>query len=226
MIAAAKRCSRAIPNGNSERKIAIRLRAPPPFELSWKKFISQRVSGRTQQGSPMQREFPAAPLVGAGAIIVEAGRVLLIRRGTQPMKGRWSIPGGLVELGESLTAAVQREAREETGLDVEPLELVELLDRIHREDGRVRYHFVIADYLCRLRSGTAVAGSDADAVRWATAEECLAGGPLDLDPITARIVQAGFERSRALPGLETSPEANDSEAETSEEEKPSREPRA
>ena len=85
----------------------------------------------------LQREYPASPLVGVGAVIVRDGRVLLVRRGTEPLRGRWSIPGGLIEVGEMLREAVVREAREETGLEVEPVELVELLDRIHR-NGRAR----------------------------------------------------------------------------------------
>jgi ADP-ribose pyrophosphatase YjhB (NUDIX family) len=101
----------------------------------------------------MQREFPLAPLVGVGAVIVENGRVLLVRRGREPLKGQWSLPGGLLELGEGLTNGVEREVREETGLIVEPVELIELLDRINREDDRVRYHYVIADYLCRVKAG-------------------------------------------------------------------------
>ena len=114
----------------------------------------------------MQREFPSSPLVGVGAVVVDLGRVLLIRRGTEPLKGQWSLPGGMLELGESLMAGVVREVREETGLAVEVVELVELLDRIHREEDRVRYHYVIADYLCRLTGGVLQAASDADAVRW------------------------------------------------------------
>src|SRR5947209_5416458 len=102
----------------------------------------------------LQREFPASPLVGVGAVIVHQDRVLLIQRGTEPARGVWSIPGGLIEVGEMLHEAVVREVREETGLEVEPVELVELLDRIFREDNRIRYHYVIADYLCRVTGGT------------------------------------------------------------------------
>jgi ADP-ribose pyrophosphatase YjhB (NUDIX family) len=146
----------------------------------------------------MQREYPEAPLVGVGAVIVHEERVLLIRRGTEPMKGRWSIPGGLVELGETLTDAVRRETREETGLEVEPVALVELLDRIYKEDARadkrknIRYHYVIADYLCRLTSGKARAGSDAAEIHWAARAEWTGKSELDLDPITARILEAGW----------------------------------
>ena len=144
----------------------------------------------------MQREYPEAPLVGVGAVLVQAGRVLLIRRGTEPMKGRWSIPGGLVELGESLTDAVRRECLEETGLAVEPVALVELLDRIHREQTQVRYHYVIADYLCRVTGGIPQAGSDAAELYWASPAEWNSPGPLNLDPVTVRVVEAGWQLAR------------------------------
>ncbi|MGA2831557.1 MAG: NUDIX hydrolase [Terracidiphilus sp.] len=146
----------------------------------------------------MQREFPSAPLVGVGAVIVETGRVLLVRRGTEPLKGHWSLPGGLVELGEGLPDAVVREVREETGLVVEPVELIELLDRIHREADRVRYHYVIADYLCRATGGKLLAASDADAVRWAERAEWNSHGALRLDPITVRVIEAGWQRAQTL----------------------------
>ena len=146
----------------------------------------------------MQREFPSAPLVGVGAVIVEEGRVLLVRRGTEPLKGHWSLPGGLVELGEALSDGVKREVREETGLDVEPMELIELLDRIHREADRVRYHYVIADYLCRVTGGTLLAASDADAVRWVERSEWNSHSALQLDPITVRVIEAGWQRAQKL----------------------------
>jgi ADP-ribose pyrophosphatase YjhB (NUDIX family) len=146
----------------------------------------------------MQREFPSAPLVGVSAVIVEEGRVLLVRRGTEPLKGHWSLPGGLVELGEGLLSAVVREVREETGLVVEPVELIELLDRIHREADRVRYHYVIADYLCRVTGGKLLAASDADAVRWVERAEWNSHGALQLDPITVRVIEAGWQRAQKL----------------------------
>jgi mutator protein MutT len=146
----------------------------------------------------MQREFPSAPLVGVGAVIVEAGQVLLVRRGTEPLKGHWSLPGGLVELGEGLLNAVVREVREETGLVVEPVELIELLDRIHREADRVRYHYVIADYLCRVTGGKLLAASDADAVRWVARAEWNSHGTLQLDPITVRVIEAGWQMAQKL----------------------------
>ena len=151
----------------------------------------------------MIREFPEVPLVGAGAVVVHAGRVLLIQRGREPLKGHWSLPGGLVELGESLQAAVVREVEEETGLLVEPVELVELLDRIYRDGDRIRYHYVIADYLCRVKAGSLndgvlKAASDADAVRWVERAQWNSHSALVVDPITARVIEAGWQRARAL----------------------------
>ena len=151
----------------------------------------------------MQREFPSVPLVGVGAVVVDGDRVLLVRRAQEPMKGRWTIPGGLLELGEKLHEAVVREAREETGLLVEPVELVELLDRIHGEDDRVRYHYVIADYLCQATGGTLQAASDVDAARWVERAEWNGDVALDLDPVTVRVIEAGWQRARALRAKET-----------------------
>jgi 8-oxo-dGTP diphosphatase len=143
----------------------------------------------------MDREFPKTPLVGVGAVIVEDGRVLLVQRGREPLKGHWSLPGGLIELGESLRGGVVREVREETGLEVEPVELIELLDRIHRDNNRVRYHYVIADYLCRVTGGRLQAASDADAVRWVERAEWNSHSVLVLDPITVRVIEAGWQRA-------------------------------
>lgn len=145
----------------------------------------------------MRREFPSAPLVGVGAVVIQQGRVLLVRRASEPMKGRWSLPGGLLELGESLAEGVVREVREETGLEVEVLDLVELLDRIHRQADRVRYHYVIADYLCRVVGGELCAASDADAVRWAERTEWSSHSALQIEPITARVIEAGWQMARA-----------------------------
>jgi mutator protein MutT len=149
----------------------------------------------------LQREFPVAPLVGVGAVIVDEGRVLLAQRGHEPGLGRWSIPGGLIEVGESLSEAVVREVREETGLEVEPVELVELLDRIHRDGERVRYHYVIADYLCRVVGGELRAASDAAAVRWVERGEWNSHSALVLDPITVRIIEAGWQRAKGMEGM-------------------------
>jgi 8-oxo-dGTP diphosphatase len=150
----------------------------------------------------MQREYPAAPLLGVGAVVVERGRVLLVRRGREPLKGHWTLPGGVLELGEAVTAGVVREVMEETGLTVEALELLELVDRIHREGDRVRYHYVIADYLCRVTGGTLEAGSDAEAVRWVERAEWNSHSALVLDPVTVRIIELGWRRAQALASAE------------------------
>jgi 8-oxo-dGTP diphosphatase len=161
----------------------------------------------------MQREFPSAPLVGVGAVVVHEGRVLLVRRGQAPLKGHWTLPGGVLELGESLIEGVAREVREETGLMVEPVELIELLDRIHKLGDRIQFHYVIADYLCRVTGGALRAASDADAVRWVKRSEWNHGAlapnsVLDpvvapevvpvLDPITVRVIEKGWQRARVL----------------------------
>jgi 8-oxo-dGTP diphosphatase len=123
----------------------------------------------------MSFEYPSVPVVGVGAVIVRDGRVLIIRRAHEPRKGEWSLPGGKVELGETMTEAVRREMKEETGLDVDVGPLVELFDRVHRDaEGRVRYHFVIADFLCVPIGGQEQAGDDADALAWAGADDLAA----------------------------------------------------
>ena len=131
-------------------------------------------------------------------MVVHDNRVLLVKRGHEPALGQWSIPGGLIDVGETLREAVSREVREETGLEVEPIELIELLDRIHRHDGRVRYHYVIADYLCRVAGGTLAAASDAAAVRWAERAEWNSHSALRLDPITTRVIETAWQRARAI----------------------------
>jgi len=148
----------------------------------------------------MQREFPETPLMGVGAVVVDEGCVLLVRRGTEPLKGQWSLPGGLVELGEPLLDAVVREVREETGLTVQPLELIEVLDRIHRQGERVQYHYVVADYLCRVTGGELRAASDADEARWVERAEWSAPGELELDPVAVRVIEAGWRRDHELKG--------------------------
>lgn len=115
-----------------------------------------------------QRTYPDRPIVGVGAVIIDGDSVLLVKRAHEPLKGEWSLPGGAVEVGESLEAALIREVREETCLDVRVGPVVEVLDRIGRDaNDRVEYHFVIVDYLCRVAGGTAECGSDAEEVVWA-----------------------------------------------------------
>ena len=100
----------------------------------------------------MAREYPAQPVVGVGAVVVRDGRALIVKRAHEPRKGEWSLPGGLVDLGESLADAARREVKEETGLDVDPEAIIETFDRVHRDpDGRIRFHFVIVDFVCESR---------------------------------------------------------------------------
>ena len=114
------------------------------------------------------RQYPDRPIVGVGAVIVAGGKVVLIRRKYEPLKGHWSLPGGMVEVGEPLETALTREMQEETGLVVDVGPVIEVFDRIMRdEQHRVRYHFVLIDYLCWPSSGTLRAGSDVDAAIWA-----------------------------------------------------------
>ena len=116
------------------------------------------------------RKYPDRPIVSVGAVIIDGDRVLLVQRGQEPLKGQWSLPGGVVEIGETLEAALAREVREETSLDVVVGPLVEVLDSISRDAaGRAEYHYVIVDYASRVRRGTTTEparGSDAADVRW------------------------------------------------------------
>lgn len=146
----------------------------------------------------VQREFPLCPLVGVGAVVVHKGRVLVARRGHAPMKGRWTLPGGLLELGETMAEGVAREVREETGLLVEAVELIEVIDRILKQEERIQFHYVIADYLCRVAGGELHAASDADAVRWIEPAEWAGVSDLGLDSITARVIEKGWQKARSL----------------------------
>ncbi len=143
----------------------------------------------------MKREFPDHPIVGVGGVVIHRNRVLLIRRGGEPLKGEWSIPGGMLELGEELAAGVRRELKEETGLDVEPLQVIATFDRIvlqeppprarrpvagrlrpgepraSGDDARVRYHYVIIDYVCRWKAARLRPASDVLEACWVRRED-------------------------------------------------------
>jgi 8-oxo-dGTP diphosphatase len=120
----------------------------------------------------IKRDYPDRPIVGVGAVIVENRRVVVVKRGGEPLKGQWSIPGGMLELGETLRQGAQREACEETGLEVEAGEVLEVFDSIYRDpDGKTQYHYVLIDFLCRPMAGELCAGSDAGEVRWVTADD-------------------------------------------------------
>jgi 8-oxo-dGTP diphosphatase len=118
------------------------------------------------------REYPARPIVGVSAVIFDAGHVLLVLRGHAPMQGEWSLPGGALEVGETLEEGVKREVLEETGLIVKPVVIVEVFDRISRDDaGRVQFHYVLVDYLCRVIGGSPKFASDAADLRWAALDD-------------------------------------------------------
>ncbi len=154
----------------------------------------------------MAKEYPDRPVVGVGGVVIETGRALLIKRGTEPLLGEWSIPGGTLELGESLQEGVARELREETGLEVRVLELIEVFDRIFRDakvagaEGtrRPKYHYVIADYLCERVAGEARASSDVTDIAYATEEELE---KFRLTPTATRVLQRAFvmDRERRKP---------------------------
>jgi ADP-ribose pyrophosphatase YjhB (NUDIX family) len=139
----------------------------------------------------MKREFPEVPLVGVGAVIVEDDRVLLVKRAHPPIQGQWSIPGGVLEVGELVREAAVREAREETGLIVEPGELLGVFDRVLRNaEQRVQYHYVLIDFLCRRVGGELLAASDAAEARWFTREELPA---LKLSKDTHEVIWSAFD---------------------------------
>ena len=144
----------------------------------------------------MKREYPEQPLVGVGAIIVEDGRVALIKRGHAPLLGEWSIPGGVLEVGETLREAAVREALEETGLAVATLDLLGVFDRVIRDDGgKVLYHYVLIDFLCRRTGGELTAAGDAAEARWFTPEEAMC---LPLARDTREVVRLALEKAGCL----------------------------
>ncbi len=146
----------------------------------------------------MKREYPEAPIAAVGAVIIDGDRVLLVRRGKAPLAGEWSLPGGVVELGETLEEALQREVQEETGLVVEPLSTAAALDRIHRDaSGAVQYHYILVDYLCRVSGGTLCCGGDAADAQWVTLDHLREGAVAGLAAATASFIVESCARVEA-----------------------------
>ncbi|MGA8144693.1 MAG: NUDIX hydrolase [Candidatus Acidiferrales bacterium] len=138
-----------------------------------------------------RREYPEQPMVGVGGVVIADGRALLIRRGSPPLEGEWSIPGGMLEINETIVEGVQRELLEETAIEVKVLELIEVFERITTDtDGRAKYHFVILDYLCEVVQGEALAGSDVTDVAWVEEAELA---KYSLTPTATRVIQKAFE---------------------------------
>ena len=140
------------------------------------------------------RRYPKRPLVGVGALIFERGRILMAQRGKQPLKGWWSLPGGALELGESLDTAVRREVREETGLEIEPLRVFEIFERIIRDAaGAPEYHYVLIDYLCRVTGGSLCAGDDVCRVEWVSPAGLK---DLQITEGTLAVIEKAFRKRR------------------------------
>ena len=140
------------------------------------------------------REYPERPVVGVGGVVISGGRALIVKRGSPPLEGQWSIPGGMLEAGETLLLGVRRELLEETGIEVKVLELIEVFERINLDgEGKARYHYVVLDYLCEAVRGQARAASDVTDVAWATPEELPRYG---LTETSTRVILKAFEIAR------------------------------
>jgi ADP-ribose pyrophosphatase YjhB (NUDIX family) len=140
------------------------------------------------------RRYPNHPLVGVGAIILERDRVLMVQRGKQPLEGWWSVPGGLLEVGETLDHGVRREVREETGLEIKPLGILEVFERIQRDSaGAAEYHYVLIDYICRPAGGALRAGDDACAAEWVRRRDLKR---LKITEGTLAVIEKGFRERR------------------------------
>ena len=138
------------------------------------------------------RRYPTRPFLGVGALIFDGTKILLVERGKDPLKGYWSLPGGILETGERLEEAIRREVLEETGLEIEPLSMFEIFERIMPDgDGRAEYHYVLIDYLCRVTGGRLQAASDVSRAAW-VAEQNL--GEYRLTEGTLAVIERAFAK--------------------------------
>jgi 8-oxo-dGTP diphosphatase len=143
------------------------------------------------------REYPERPMVGVGGVVISGGRALLVRRGRAPLEGQWSIPGGMLEVGETLLEGVRRELLEETGIEVRVGELIEVFERIMPDGGgKTHYHFVVLDYLCEAVSGEARPGSDVVDVAWAAPSELAT---YSISETATRVILKAFEMASRTP---------------------------
>ena len=139
------------------------------------------------------RPYPDRPVVGVGAVVLDGDRVLLVKRGHAPLKGHWSLPGGGVEIGETLEQGVAREVLEETGLTIEVGPIVEVLDRISRDaDGRIEHHFVLIDFVARQNGGVLRSASDADEAAWVAVSDLPA---FEVAAVTVSVIQKAASRA-------------------------------
>jgi ADP-ribose pyrophosphatase YjhB (NUDIX family) len=197
---------------------------PPVGRIIYRSRKQQKIGGAQFAKSPKgydgwhfgglmttRREYPDLPMVGVGGVVIQDGRALLIRRGSEPLKGQWSIPGGMLEVGETLVQGVERELLEETGLAVRVIELIEVFERISHlkvpgavvgPGARPQYHFVIVDYLCEVVRGTPVAGSDVTDLAFAAEDEL---SRFNLTPTATRIFKKAFAMAGARGGVPRDP---------------------
>lgn len=141
-----------------------------------------------------KRRYPDRPILGVGALILDADRILLVERGRPPLQGYWSLPGGVLELGETLDQAIRREVLEETGLVVEPLHILEIFERIMRDsEGRAEYHYVLIDYVCRVTGGTLCAADDVSRVEWVA---CADLGQYKITEGTLPVIEKAFHEKQ------------------------------
>jgi len=140
------------------------------------------------------RRYPKRPIVGIGALIFNRDRILMAQRGKEPLKGWWSLPGGALEIGERLADGVRREVREETGLEIRPLGVLEIFERImHDASGAAEYHYVLVDYICRITGGELHAGDDVAVVEWVRRRDLP---KLQITEGTLAVIEKGFRERR------------------------------